>query len=102
MEGSFGCLLFCAFSRAAGTRLKREAAWSRRKLAHHVIQRRLPFETDAGAVGEQDVAVPDLRIVGKAREHAEHARIAFRAAESEAGRDRKRHLVAAMGEVARA
>ena len=40
-----------------------------------------------------------LRIVGEAREHAEHAGIAFRAAEAEAGRDRERHLVAAVREV---
>src|ERR1700730_7684096 len=64
---------------------------------HQPIQRGLPLKSDAGSVRQSDEAVLDLGIVGKAAECPEHARIGFGAAEAEAGRDRERHLVAAMG-----
>src|ERR1700730_16264123 len=64
---------------------------------HQPIQRHLPLKSDAGSVRQSDEAVLDLGIVGKAAECPEHARIGFGAAEAEAGRDRERHLVAAMG-----
>src|SRR4051812_11034697 len=71
-----------------------------REALHHPIERRLSFEADARAVGQRDVSVFDHGVVGKAREYTEHARIALRAAEAKPGRDGKRHLVAAMREIA--
>src|SRR5215470_16417185 len=62
------------------------------------IQRRLPFEADARPVRQGDGAALDLGVVGEPAERAKDARIGLGAAEAEAGRDRERHLVAAVRE----
>lgn len=46
-----------------------------RQLFHDPIERALPLEADAGAVGKAGGAVRNHRIVGEAAEIAEHARI---------------------------
>src|SRR5674476_954237 len=69
-----------------------------RQLPHDLVQPRLALEADAGAVGQRDEAALDAGVVGEAAEIAEHAGIGFRPAQPEAGGNRQRHLVAAMGE----
>src|SRR5579862_5927748 len=69
---------------------------SRCKLTHDAIEPRLAFEADAGTVIQRQIAVLKYGVVGEAAEIAEHAGIGFRAAQTEAGSDRERHLVAAM------
>jgi hypothetical protein len=56
----------------------------------------LAFEADAGAIAERQIAVVQLGVVGEAAEIAEHAGIGFGAAETQAGGDGERHLVAAV------
>src|SRR5215468_9324328 len=73
-----------------------------RKLAHDAVERRLPLEADAGPVGEPQITVFDLGVVGEAAEIAEHTGIGLGAAEPEAAGDRQRHLVAAVRKQARA
>jgi len=61
---------------------------SSHELPHHRIQRILCLESYARPVGEREKAVVDFGVVGKSCEHANHIRIRFSAAESEAGDER--------------
>src|ERR1700681_4634597 len=66
------------------------------KLTHDPVEPRLALKADPRPIGELDETAIDSRVVGKAAEIAEHARIGFGAAETKAARNRERHLVAAM------
>ena len=59
-----------------------------------------PSKPMPGRVGQLEIAVLQPRVVGEAREGAEHAGIGFRAAQAEAAGDVQRHLVAAVREQA--
>jgi hypothetical protein len=83
-------------TRQAGAARRLITAVLRSQFAHDLIKLRLAFEADAGTVTEADVAVLHPRIVGKAAECAEYARVRFGAAKAKAGRNRERHLIAAM------
>src|SRR5262245_2951905 len=74
----------------------------RRQFAHDPIEGSLALEADAGPVGERNCAALDPGIVGKPAEIAKYAGIGLRPAQAETGRDRERHLVAAMGKQRRA
>ena len=68
--------------------------------AHDRMQARLCLDADARDVGQRDVAINDGRVVGKAAERLEHVRVGLVAAESEAGGNVERHLVAAVRDAA--
>src|SRR4051812_23162698 len=69
---------------------------SRRQRLHLAIEIALALKADTGKVRHRDVAVLDTYAVGEAAIGLEQVRIAFIAAEAEAGGDIERHLVPAM------
>src|SRR5437763_7173515 len=70
---------------------------SARKRSHDAVERGLTFKSDARSVRQRQVSVFNQGIIGKTAERPEYARIGFRAAKIEPGRNVERHLVAAVG-----
>src|SRR5215471_10915027 len=73
-----------------------------RERSHDVEQLRLALKPDPGPIGCLDEPAIDPCVVGKSAERAEHAGIGFCTPETEAGCDRERHLIAAVGKERRA
>ena len=76
------------------------ASSSRRRISANMAGREL--HADAGLLGQPHIAIDDRDVVGEAAVGLEHAGIAFRAAELQAGRDVERQLVAAVRDQAAA
>src|SRR6516164_6956758 len=71
-------------------------AASGRERLHLLIEIRFAFKPDAGQIRHDDVAILDTDAVGETAIGLEQVGIALIAAETEAGRDVERHLMAAM------
>ena len=65
-----------------------------RQLAHYADEIAFTFETDAGQLGHENVAVFDAHAVGKSAVGLEEIRVAFITAEAKPGGEIERHLVA--------